>query len=166
MNIVSFIVVLGFIMWGLSSVIYQWETNPFKKWLPPELKSFLARWALFAPAPGIYEYHLLVRKQSTAGEIGAWQKVNLSNKRRLRDGFWYPEKYNRQLLLGALRHLTLQTNDSDYKKNLGYLHLLSYAKAIPTAPEMGNIQFMVLQTNIYEPETPPNVIIMSEFHKL
>lgn len=169
--------------WFLASVAGQklWRAQRTRsKW--DRLHMMLPDWRFFAPDPGVYDHHILVRVTSESGLKSSWKEITDVGERRLRHTLWHPEQRKEKAVFDVCAELFRYVERSraegsertDFEKrvqmSVAYLTLLSYAsaRAAITGPFDDlerRVQFMITISGGYD-EEQPEMVFVSEQHPL
>lgn len=153
-----------------------------KLYRPPHVRSrwdavhlVVPDWRFFAPDPGVYDHHVLVRSVHADGRPGPWREITDVEPRRPLHAVWHPrqrvEKATFDVCAELLRFLDRQRRTGvpveemrrAVQLSLPYLTLLTLAGAV--RPERGAVamQFMVAVSGGVD-EEPPEIVFVSEVH--
>lgn len=165
--------VLGQKLWRATGSRSTWD----------RLHLIIPDWRFFAPDPGVYDHHVLVRVIDDGGSPSSWQEISEADERRLRHAVWHPEQRKAKAAFDVcaelFRHIErLRAENVDpselgrrVQMSVAYLTLLSYASARVSAlrPSLagdgGQVQFMIAISGGYDDEQP-EIVFVSEQHPL
>lgn len=132
-------------------------------------------WRFFAPDPGVYDHHVLVRGVRADGSSAGWHEITDVGERRVRHAFWHPrqriDKATFDVCAELLRFIETRRRlgvDTDeirraVQLSIPYLTLVTLASSEPLDDESAGVQFMVVISGGYDDE-PPETVFLSECH--
>lgn len=155
--------------WLLVSALAQLDAPVVRPLKAHDLFSLIPRWSFFAPRPGTSDYHLLYRDHAPDGTPGAWNEIELADRRTLRGVFWNPGKRNRKALSDAVRGLTQLSREfppGSLQFTLPYLATLNYVSALRRSEPARRTEFMILRTEGFLSDAEPQFVFHSRVHAL
>lgn len=135
----------------------------------------LPDWRFFAPDPGVFDHHLLIRTFATDGSAGTWREIGEVNARKLIHAVWHPEQREEKSLFDVVsellrfieRHrkngMSSQELSQRIQLSVAYLTLLNYATSCVEETDVKDLQFMIAISGGYE-EEEPEIVFVSERH--
>lgn len=171
-------VVWTFGLWFAASVAGQ------KLWRPARTRSRWDRfhlvipdWRFFAPDPGVYDHHLLVRGLNDAGEAGPWREITGIEDRQPLHAFWNPGQRGDKAVFDVCAELFrfVERHRGDHipadelanrvQLSVAYLTLLNYVAGRIEEPGSTEVQFMIAVSGGLDDEDP-EVVLVSERHPI
>jgi hypothetical protein len=157
-------------LWLLLTVVKQLPGPWLARLFTRDRLGLVPGWTFFAPHPGTYDYHPLVRYRVDERELSPWRELDLGIEARTsRALVWNPHKRGRKALfdltmdLGTLAR-SLPEKLDDLQFSVPYLALLQAAARAPEAQFGNGVQFILVQNA--RDDTPPAVIFVSRLHDL
>ncbi|WP_448586411.1 hypothetical protein [Thermaurantiacus sp.] len=144
-----------------------------QRWFAWDLAGVLPVYRYFAPQPGRFDYHLLVRHEEARGRFTPWSEVDPDTPRRATDPLFNPARRIRKARFDLLYELsrTLQAAGGDLSKvqlSYPYLALLLRAeRALKdcAVPPGTRFQFLLLARSAYA-DIEPRILALSPVHRL
>jgi len=127
----------------------------------------------FAPHPGVYDYHLLVRTRGPDGVNSAWREAPIHASRRWFNFVWNPYRRERKAsfdlaLEFGQRHLdeVAGLEPPPAEETFAYLHMLQYVARDVAGRGVNAFQFLVLviDPSVAEADRRSQVLYLSPFH--
>jgi hypothetical protein len=161
-----------FAAWGAVSVARQFTQEgaiPLAKADPYGL--FIPNYHFFCPEPARHDQNLLYRDRLPDGDIGPWQELVTTERRRISHMLFYPtRRFDKGLMdvVSELMRFARIAGDvnrlSLTRPYMSLLNLVSYG--VPHDPRAVQTQFAVAHSAAYEPDVEPSVSFVSGFHDL
>lgn len=166
----------GFGIWFVATVAGQklWRAEGRHSWWD-RAHLVLPDWRFFAPDPGVYDHHILIRTCSAGGHLGTWQEITEVVERRPIHAVWHPEHREEKALFDVCaelfrfieRHRKEGTNPQELAQrvqlSVAYLTLLNFASGRAREMDGTDIQFMVALSGGHDKESP-EIVFVSERH--
>lgn len=170
-TILTRVAVSGFFGAWLTAAVFR-QISPqadFVRRFDP-FNFYIPVFRFFGPNPGSTDTHVLVRSKRRDGTLEPWQEVVTGqSKRRWRHTVWYPERRLGKAVLDLGKSLQ-NSSQLDYRrlhKTVTYRALLNTVKfGITHRPDAVSVQFAVARSAAYDPDYPPELMFVSEFHEL
>ncbi|MEU3874449.1 MULTISPECIES: hypothetical protein [Streptomyces] len=129
---------------------------------------FVPRYHFFAPRPGTYDYHLLVRTgPDGTPSFGPWRELAPPRRRRWWHVLWNPDRRQRKQLFDLTMRLCradARCEDPATPLSIPYLLLLGHAGG--AVGDDGQVQFMIARSAGYRRGEPPQAVFVSRPHRL
>jgi hypothetical protein len=131
MSLVAWIAWVAISIWLLVTLVAQ-HTGLGSRLARYDAVRLIPRWTFFAPNPGVKDYHLVVRDQTSNLVLSEWKTVTFGPDRRWFNLLWHPHKRARKILSDAVQSLRIVSSHgpngllSD-SLSLPYLLLLKYS---------------------------------------
>jgi len=157
-------------LWLLLTVIKQLPGPRVARLFERDSFGVVPGWTFFAPHPGTYDYHPLVRYRLDERELSPWRELDLGIEARTnRALIWNPHKRGRKALFDLTMELgmlarSLPDKLDDVQFSVPYLALLQAAARAPASRFGNGVQFILIQNS--RDDTPPSVIFVSKLHDL
>ncbi|HET7038143.1 MAG TPA: hypothetical protein VFI42_20890 [Thermomicrobiaceae bacterium] len=157
------------LLWLLLSAVCQLKLPLVSVIRRRDVFSLIPNWSFFAPRPGTNDYHLLFRDCDEVGEFRLWQEIPLADSRTLWGAIWNPQKRNKKALSDTVRSL-LQISTSPSPGSvyltIPYLATLNYISSLPRARSSVATQFMILQSDGFISAQDPQLVFISNVHRI
>lgn len=157
-------------LWFLFSLLSQSHSSKMSKALRRvDTFGLIPSWTFFGPNPGTTDYHLLFRTYLSTGDHGEWKELKLYEGWTWYAWLWNKNKRKQKAIsdaVSALVQLSEQMKPQGLKSTIPYLMILNYVSGIGHSPFMNQTQFMIMDSQGYYSENQPNVLFISERHKL
>jgi hypothetical protein len=158
---------LGLSAWRQSS------HAPSHRILTWDVAGLLPVYRYFAPTPGRFDYHLLVRHEERPGSFSHWTEVDRDRPRNALNAAWNPPRRLRKARFDLLYELAREIeaaggNVARVQLTYPYLALLLVAErelADQGAPAGTRFQFLLMTTTAHA-ATEPAILALSPFHRL
>jgi hypothetical protein len=161
------------VTWGTVSFVRQLTREGpalFHKLDPYAL--LVPNYHFFCPEPARHDQNLMYRDKLADGDLGPWQEIVTTYRRRMSHMVWYPhhrlDKGMMDVANEILRFGRMNGNDlarlSVTRPYLSILNMVTYsvehdARAVQT-------QFAIGHSAAYEPDVEPTIAFVSNFHAL
>jgi hypothetical protein len=160
------------VAWGAASVARQLTLDgPITLQKVDPYGLFIPNYHFFCPEPARNDMNLLWRDKSADGEIGPWQEIVTTQRRRLRHMAWYPHRRLDKGMMDLTSELTRFARITDDIKRLSLtrpymsiLNLVTYG--VSHDPRAVQTQFAVAHSAAYEPDVEPTITFVSNYHDL
>lgn len=157
------------LLWLLLSAVCQVKHPLVAVIRRRDVCSLIPNWSFFAPRPGTNDYHLLFRDCDVAGACRSWQEIPLADARTLWGAVWNPQKRNKKALSDTVRSL-LQISRGPLHGSvyltIPYLATLNYISSLPHARSSVATQFMIMQSDGFISAQDPQLVFISNVHRL
>jgi hypothetical protein len=157
--------------WFALSVLYQ-VSEHFRRWARDyDRFRLLPSWTLFAPRPGISDYHLLFRDRRQDGHFSQWTELHTLGERNLLTALWNPEKRFRKWLFDVGQFLSSLSARHPVEPgailgSVPYHAVWNLISQLPRGADTAGRQFVIVETQSSGTETKLNVILRSAVHEL
>ena len=118
--------------------------------VPRPVWALLPNWNLFAPKPGVTDYHILYRDQQGAAEPGPWQVAQAPEARKWSHGFWNPNKVQAKAVFDLVQQLAVgvmemkEGGEEELLQSAPYQHLLHFVRHLPRTEAQDRTQFSIV----------------------
>lgn len=165
----------AFALWFGASVVGQrlWRRPGRSRW--DRLHLLIPDWRFFAPDPGVYDHHLLLRGRRADGHDAAWEEITDVEPRRIVHAAWHPSQRAEKAVFDVCAELFRFVEDRrrrgveaeelarSVQLSVAYLTLLTFATARASAAGLLDVQFMIAISGGYDDEEP-EMVFVSERH--
>lgn len=158
-------------VWFLLTVVFSTPLRRRKPFGRPFFYFLLPQWNFFAPRPGTFDFHFLIRHQRRDGTRSPWREsplTSLQGGRGWRHALWNPRKRVSKALFDVASALRVEVPTADemalLRLSVPYLTLLNAASAEPRTGEDVAVQFAVAERTATDGEI--RVLFVSDTHPL
>lgn len=132
-------------------------------------------WRFFAPDPGVFDHHLLMRDELADGAFTGFQEITSVEERKPSHALWHPHRRAEKTvfdveteLLRQVRRSSQTDGAADEKVQLSvpYLTLLAHVTAQDHHPEAVRTQFLICVSGGYDESEDPVMVFLSQLHDL
>ncbi|MFC4001150.1 hypothetical protein ACFS2C_07675 [Prauserella oleivorans] len=132
-------------------------------------------WRFFAPNPGIYDHHLLMRDELADGSLTGFREISSMEERTLLHALWHPHRRAEKTVFDVAAELLRYVGehglvrggaDPTVQLSVPYLTLLAHVTAQQHHPDAVRTQFLICVSGGYDEEEEPTMVFLSEFHSL
>ena len=161
-------IILG--TWLIISILSQFRRFKWIKLLKYyDPFALIPSWYFFAPNPGVTDYRVLYRDKLFDGQFTVWKEVDY-HRSSLLHAIWNPEKRRRKAITDTCSFL-LQTASKKTKSkrllvSVPYLAILTYVVSMPHNNLSEYRQFMIARTHGQHTTKEPEILFISNQHRL
>ncbi len=162
------VLLMVFIAWFSLTALRQTRGRLARRLTDWDVAGTLPVWRFFAPMPGCFDYHLLVRDLSADGTITDWSEVP-GWPRRGWNVVWNPGKRLRKGLLDVATALIQEQErmtPEAVRLSVPYLVLLNYISRLPRQEVVERRQFLLMVSSGYEIDLEPEILCLSGIHRV
>jgi hypothetical protein len=166
----TIVVIVILALWLLISALSQLKVRGTSTLRNYDFFSLIPNWSFFAPRPGTSDYHLLFRDCDADGKFGKWQELPLADERTILGAIWNPQKRNKKALSDTVRSIAQISQDKALRAGIAftipYLVTLNYISSMSRADSTIQTQFMILKSDGFFSEHDPELVFLSNVHRL
>ena len=159
------------IVWGLVSILNQFQLKINSKIASFDPYSLIPQWSFFAPNPGTFDYHLLFRDDGEDLDLN-WQEIPLLYERTKISFLWNPNKRLNKALFDMTETLKqIELREKDNKNfiyiSLPYLYLLNLVLSQPNIKDNSNLrQFIIVRNYGRSTDKENEIVFISKIHMI
>lgn len=165
-------VALGVVLggWFGLSVLQQMDRTTWPRRVDPT-SMMIPNWRFFAPVPARHDYNVLYRSRSALDKVGEWHEESFTVPRALGQVFWHPARRREKAIFDVASELFQVSPELKDPRaiqlSVSYLSLLNYlSRNVVHPPDQVDVQFLVARTALHEPKVEPQLLFLSEWHRL
>lgn len=163
--------VLGFFAgWFGLSVLQQMDRTTLARKVDPT-SMLVPNWRFFGPMPARHDHNVLHRVRLADGTTTPWTEESMTVARSWGQVLWHPRRRIEKALFDVSSELFQVSRElSDPRAiqlSVSYLSLLNHlSHRVAHPPDALEVQFLLVRSATYEPEIPPELLFLSEWHSL
>jgi len=156
--------------WFGLSILQQMDRTELTKRVDPT-SLLVPNWRFFAPLPARHDYNVLFRGRDASGVIEEWQEESFSVPRSIEHLLWHPVRRTEKAIFDVASELFRiseeLTDPRAIQMSVSYLSLLNYlSRSVEHPHDRLDIQFLLARSTMHEPEIDPQLLFLSEWHRL
>lgn len=156
--------------WFGLSVLQQMDRTRLPRRVDPT-SMVIPNWRFFAPVPARHDFNVLYRGRDFAGTVGDWQEESFTVPRALAQVFWHPKRRVEKAIFDVASELFQVSGELKDPRaiqlSVAYLSLLNYlTKGIDHPEGRAEVQFLIARSALHEPRVEPQLLFLSEWHRL
>lgn len=168
--ILGFSTILILSVWFLFTLAEALPLSKKVSFKHPIISQFVPRWSFFAPNPGRYDFHILVRDELFDGSLTLWREVcSPAENRPWKSFIWNPGQREKKALFDVSQELVTSAQIWSGPQNLliltvPYLTILNYISELDRPFFVHKTQFVIVTTS--RQKLDPTISFTSGMHKL
>lgn len=160
----------AFAGWFGLSVLQQLDRREVPSRVDPT-SMMIPNWRFFAPVPARHDFDVLHRSRDAHGEVTPWREESFTVPRAVLQVLWHPRRRIEKAIFDVASELFQVSRDlrdpRAIQLSVSYLSLLNHVSHRVRHPTGAReVQFLVGRSAAYEPTIDPQLLFLSEWHRL